>query len=67
MSIIDDSQCTGCEACRQICPVGCIEMIENEEGFLFPTIMSEKCIECELCKKVCPVLELMKTTEEQYD
>ena len=32
------SECCGCSACEQICPVGCIKMKEDEEGFLYPKI-----------------------------
>ena len=48
--------CTGCSACCNICPVNAIEMIENEEGFKYPQIDSNKCINCGLCEKICPVL-----------
>lgn len=46
--------CTGCRACEQLCPVNCITMKEDEEGFIFPFIDEEKCINCGLCKKRCP-------------
>ncbi len=45
--------CTGCETCRQICPVQCISMIADEDGFSYPEIGSG-CIECGLCKRKCP-------------
>ena len=46
--------CTGCRACEQICPVKCITMKEDKEGFIFPYVDEEKCINCGLCKKKCP-------------
>ena len=46
--------CTGCAACYSICPVKCITMVPDEEGFLYPTA-SEACINCHLCEKVCPM------------
>ncbi len=49
------SECTGCGACRNICPKSCIAMRADEEGFLYPTVDETKCINCELCDKVCPV------------
>lgn len=52
----DEEKCCGCEACKQICPMSCIEMHRNEEGFLYPQIDNEKCVECGMCKKVCPIL-----------
>lgn len=58
MHILEESYyCTGCGACANACPMTCIYMEENEEGFLYPTVNSEKCMNCGLCKKVCPVLE----------
>lgn len=58
MDWIRKEDCCGCEACRQICPQKCIEMIEDEEGFLYPNVFREKCISCKLCEKVCPVKEV---------
>ena len=48
--------CTGCGSCAMICPQHCIDMNEDEEGFLFPNINSQKCISCGLCKQSCPIL-----------
>lgn len=49
----DKFTCYGCSACKDICPVQAIEMVEDEEGFVFPKINMEKCIECNLCRKKC--------------
>ena len=46
--------CSGCTACKTICPVNAIEMVRDEEGFKYPVINKEKCIECNICKDVCP-------------
>ena len=54
--ILDKDRCTGCNACKSICPKGAITMVEDNEGFLFPVINQEKCINCGLCKKTCPIL-----------
>ena len=54
--IVSNSLCTGCTACKSICPKGAIKMIEDDEGFLLPIIDQKKCIDCGLCKKNCPVL-----------
>ncbi|MBR4949337.1 MAG: 4Fe-4S binding protein, partial [Clostridia bacterium] len=45
--------CTGCSACFSVCPVNCIKMEQDEEGFLYP-VSSDKCINCKMCEKVCP-------------
>lgn len=51
---VEKNMCCGCSACVQVCPKHCISFIEDEEGFLYPTIEKENCVECGLCKKVCP-------------
>ncbi len=45
--------CNGCGACALMCPVNAIEMVEDEEGFLYPKIDKTKCIKCNKCKKYC--------------
>lgn len=51
----DKSNCCGCSSCVQACPKKCLEMLEDEEGFLYPHKNVQKCIDCGLCKKVCPI------------
>lgn len=48
------SDCTGCEACIQICQKSAISLIEDDEGFRYPVISENKCISCGMCKRVCP-------------
>lgn len=48
-------ECTGCKACASACPKNAINMIEDEEGFLYPKIDKSKCINCNICKKICPI------------
>ena len=45
--------CNGCGICSMVCPVHAIDMIEDDEGFLYPKINEEKCIKCNKCKKFC--------------
>lgn len=52
--ICDNSECTGCFACVNVCPIGAIEMKPGKIGHIYPKI-SEKCIECNKCIKTCPV------------
>ena len=47
--------CTGCTACVTSCPVNAITMIEDVNGFKYPSIDLKKCIKCGKCQKVCPV------------
>lgn len=47
--------CCGCELCVQSCPKGVIQMVEDEEGFLYPHIENNaNCINCGKCLSVCP-------------
>ena len=48
-------KCCGCGACFQICPVKCIEMIPDYDGFKYPTVDKNKCIRCGKCNSACPV------------
>lgn len=48
--------CSGCHACSNVCPVNCITMIEDNEGFLYPKVDDVECIKCGLCEKVCPTI-----------
>lgn len=50
-----NNECTGCMACRFICPKSAISMCEDKEGFLYPVIDEDLCIDCEKCDKVCPI------------
>ena len=40
-------------------------MIENNEGFLYPKVDSDKCIECGLCEKVCPAISPVKLNNSE--
>lgn len=47
------TECCGCTACVNACPVSAISMVEDTEGFLYPEINEERCLNCNLCRKVC--------------
>lgn len=49
-------RCCGCTACSQACPMSCITMKQDKEGFSYPAIDHNSCVECGRCKEVCPVL-----------
>lgn len=49
------NKCTGCTACTNICTHNAIQMIEDNEGFLIPSVDSSKCVNCNLCEQICPV------------
>jgi len=58
---IEKNNCCGCSSCASICPVSCITMIPDEEGFLYPEVIAEKCINCGLCKSVCPFINTKRS------
>lgn len=48
----DEKDCCGCGACKAICPMKAIKMVERN-GFYYPHVDKEKCIKCKLCFRVC--------------
>lgn len=46
--------CTGCGACRRVCPKSCITIEANKDGFGIAHINATECIDCGACSKVCP-------------
>lgn len=56
IQIKNKAKCCGCTACANICPQQCISMIEDNEGFLYPSVDASNCIKCNLCERVCPEL-----------
>lgn len=56
MNINDPSQireCTSCQMCSAVCPVGAISIELNSDGFYRPIVDDDKCIDCGLCVKNC--------------
>lgn len=64
---IAKSDCTGCGACFNMCPVDAISMKENEEGFLYPQIDENKCVSCGLCLRTCPVKDEPELLNDKPD
>lgn len=63
----DKTECTGCEACAQICPKDAIRMEEDKEKFRYPQIDKSLCIGCRLCERVCPEgNQVSFNTEKKY-
>lgn len=55
IEIQDKHHCCGCGACVQACPKGCILLVEDEQGFLYPLVDKSICVDCGQCERVCPV------------
>lgn len=64
--ICDTIDCVGCGVCESVCPKQCIEMKENDEGFLYPQVDEEKCIGCGLCTKKCPQNINIKPSKSEF-
>lgn len=62
---LQKEHCCGCGACAQRCPKQCIIMIEDEKGFLYPSLNNNSCINCNLCIKVCPYSINHPNTQKQ--
>lgn len=53
--ICNKDKCSGCCACMNVCPKGCISMEYDDYGVMLPKINHEKCVDCGLCQNICPV------------
>ncbi len=65
IEIKEKRECSGCGACKSICPRNAISMVEDDKGFRYPHINYNACINCNLCDKVCPVLKENKTLNRE--
>ena len=56
IKLAEKEYCTGCGACKEVCPKKAIQFINDSEGFPAPKIDPESCVKCGLCTKVCPAI-----------
>ena len=57
LAVINQSGCTGCEACIIFCPVDCIEIVPGVQHTQMQQVVEvdlARCIGCSLCAKHCP-------------
>lgn len=62
MELKDKSMCVGCGACVQSCSLNCISLQMDEEGFYYPSVITERCIECGKCERVCPSINSLNNS-----
>lgn len=66
LAVVYADNCTGCEACIEVCPVDCIYKVPGED---LPSLQSfvdidlDRCIGCCLCERWCPwdAIEMIPT------
>ena len=68
LAVIRADNCTGCDACVEVCPVDCIYKVPGEDHVSlghFCDIDLERCIGCSLCERWCPwdAIDMVPTPE----
>jgi len=66
-SVCSAEKCVGCAACSDVCPIQCISMQFDLEGFLISVIYEENCIDCGKCVKVCPAVNIAIGSNGNFD
>lgn len=61
VSTLKKEECSGCHACYNACSAKAIQMVSDEEGFLYPHVIEDKCLECGNCIKKCPAIHSTRT------
>lgn len=54
--LANNNTCSGCKACGDVCPKGCISFEMGQDGFWYPQIDSKACVGCLACQHSCPVV-----------
>ena len=67
IEITDKKECTGCNACHDICPKQAISLNVDIEGFWYPIVNKDKCIDCGLCERTCPVINIQELKKNDFE
>ena len=62
MIVCDYEKCTGCMACKNVCPKGAIGVTYDNTYKIVPFINESLCVNCDLCRKICPAVN-----EKEYN
>lgn len=66
MNICPEKNCTGCFACKSICPKQAVNIKIDNTGKAVPFIDESKCVLCGLCKDVCPEINKVQKHTAEY-
>ena len=55
--------CTGCKVCSNVCPQHAIVFRNADDGFWYPDIDQSSCISCLKCEHVCPINNFPNTND----
>ncbi|UCE15656.1 MAG: Coenzyme F420 hydrogenase/dehydrogenase, beta subunit C-terminal domain [Candidatus Bathyarchaeota archaeon] len=58
--VVSTENCMGCAACVTMCPLGCLDYLEEK-----PKLVS-KCTACGICAKVCPRYDFLWPAIEKF-
>ncbi|MDI6761298.1 MAG: 4Fe-4S dicluster domain-containing protein, partial [Candidatus Brocadiaceae bacterium] len=56
VAVVDPERCSGCNRCVDVCPAGCLEMVDEEPGTIYKVarnVRTKDCVACRMCEMVC--------------
>jgi formate hydrogenlyase subunit 6/NADH:ubiquinone oxidoreductase subunit I len=54
LPVLDETLCTGCRLCPEVCPTACLTMGPHHPWLL----RAADCVSCEICVQICPAAAL---------